>query len=148
VLSLLALLPEVSLGITAMKAFLFDEKKRGFSSELERTLIRLVRSSQEISMPWAKRGILMRSVRERLLQDADRSPNGRPDGPIGELEKQALAPGRESRTIQILREALDEVAIDRRVEKENAQLRARVKELEQRIASRAAPQQSRKAPRK
>lgn len=131
ILYLLAMIPNVSLGLGAMKVFLFDERRSGFSSELERTLLRLIRSSQEVSMPFAKRGLLMRSVRERMLKDAGKPARAENPALVKEVELNALKPENQKRTLQILKESLDEMAIDTRAEKENRELKARIVALEQ-----------------
>lgn len=124
VLHLLSLLPQVSLGLSAMKAFLFEERRPGFSSDLERTILRLVRTSAEVSMPWAKRGVLMREVRDLLIEDARKEGRKLPaDANTRTLEHAALEKGRMARTIEILAESLDRVAVPKRVEDENARLR-------------------------
>lgn len=144
VLFLVSTLPDVSLGLTAMKAFLFDERRRGFSSDLERTLIRMVRSSQEYSMPWAKRGILMRSVRDRLIEEAQAQGARRVSkGQLSEIEKESLVADQGQRTVEILRDALDAIAVDTRTAKENRDLKAKVKELEDRLANKQTTPTSR-----
>lgn len=139
-LQLISMLPDVSLGLTAMKAFLFDERRRGFSSELERVLVRLVRSSEEYSMPWAKRTVLMRSVRDHLVKDAHESGERQlSNGDIARIEREALMPTNVPRTAALLRDAMASIAIESRAEREAAQLRAKVKELEAQLAQREAP---------
>src|SRR5690606_1957877 len=69
VIYLLSLLPDVSFGLSAMKAFLFDDR-RAFTNDLERSLLRIVRSSNEVSMPFAKRGLLMRAIRQQMVRQA------------------------------------------------------------------------------
>jgi hypothetical protein len=127
---LVSLMPNVSLGLSAMKAFLFDETKARFSSALERTLVRMVRSSREVSMPFAKRGILMKEMRERLVRDAvERGlPRGRQK--IRELEAEALRPRNEERTIEMLGKTLDSVVVDSRLERENRELKRKLAVLE------------------
>ena len=124
VLQLLSLLPQVSLGLSAMKAFLFEDRRPGFSSDLERTILRLVRTSSEVAMPWAKRGTLMREVRDRLIDDARKQGRFVEDGAnTTALERAALLESNKPRTIQILAEALDKAAVRTRLEDENARLR-------------------------
>ncbi len=133
ILYILSMLPDVSFGLSSMKAFLFDERRRGFSSELEKALIRLVRASNDISMPWARRGGLMRSVRQGILRDADQAGLRRTLSDK-EIEHEALLPANAPRTATILREALKEAVIDTKLELEASSLRARVKELERELA--------------
>lgn len=140
VLYLLSMLPDVSLGLSSMKSFLFDERRRSFSSDLERTLIRLVRSSQEYSLPWAKRGSLMRQLRESMVKEAQAQGIRRPSASdIAELEKKMTNPANAARTVEILKEALDSIALDTRTEKENAALRSKVKALEDELSKARLP---------
>lgn len=131
---LTSLLPNVSLGLSAMKSFLFDENRVRFSSTLERTLVRMVRASKEVSMPFAKRGILMRAMRERLIQDAHERGEKNAETKVRELEASALKPSNQDRTIELLSESLDAVAIDSRLERENRDLRKKMADLEERLA--------------
>jgi len=133
-LYLVSLAPNVTLGIPAMKAFLFEERRPGFSSDLERSVLRMVRTSTEISMPWAKRGVLMREVRDRIIQDAKRQ--GLPhatETDARELERKALAESERSRTIQVLGQALDKVVVTTRQEEEVRRLRAEVERLQREL---------------
>lgn len=131
VLYLLSLVPEVSLGIGAMKAFIFDERRIRFSSDLERMLLRVLRESDQVSLPWAKRGTLMRQVREKLMEDARRAGEpARSEGDIVRLESRALTAENRLRTVELLSQSLDAVAADRRIETEQASLKKRVAELE------------------
>jgi predicted nucleic acid-binding protein len=136
VLQLLSLVPNVAFGLNAMKAFLFDDRRGRFSSDLERLILRMVRSSQEVSMPWAKRGTLMREVRGRLVSDAEARGEGGKDRRVGKLERDAITPANEGRTIKILAESLGAVAVDTRTAKENKDLRAKVAELERKLQAR------------
>ncbi|MFY2946124.1 hypothetical protein ACOTJB_25225 [Achromobacter xylosoxidans] len=139
VVYLISMLPDVSLGIGAMRSFLFDERVRSFSSPLERTLIRVVRASQEVSLPWARRGVLIRTVREKLIVEAEQKGEKGARGRIAELEREATRSINENRTVEHLRDALDAIAVDKRTETENRELRARIRELEEQLASRARP---------
>lgn len=129
-LLLVSMLPDVALGLTAMKAFLFDERRQRFSSDLERTLVRMVKSSNEVSLPWAQRTMLMREVRERLLKNA--ISEGIPKAGRGtkELETEALKPANLNSTIQVLRDSLDALAIDSKLERENRELKAQIQKLQ------------------
>lgn len=133
---LVSLLPNVSLGLSAMKSFLFDENRVRFSSDLERTLVRMVRSSKEVSMPFAKRGILMRAMRERLVNDAIARGERNAERRVRDLEKEALKPANQDRTIELLTKSLDAIAVDSRLERENQDLRKRLATLEEQLSRR------------
>jgi hypothetical protein len=146
VLHLLSLLPQVSLGLSAMKAFLFEERRPGFSSDLERTILRLVRTSAELTMPWAKRGALMREVRDRLIDDARKQGRNLPnDANTSALERTALDPENKPRTIQILADALDKVAVRTRLEGDNARLRRENEALQKQLEQSRSPSRRGKA---
>jgi hypothetical protein len=134
VLYLVSLLPHVVLGLRAMKAFLFDYRHPGFSSELDRALLRAVISSQRVSLPFAKRNNLRRYVRERLIKDARASGIKPTHAEIERLDREALAPDNKKQTVELLAEALDSVVADTRVEKENERLRKQVEELQSKLA--------------
>ena len=127
---LLSLSPEVSLGLGALKAFLFDERKVNFSSDLERKLLRVIKESEEIDMPWAKKTSLMREMRQRLMQTAEEAgdkTNTRAQ--IDKIEREALGPENINRTVTIMRESLDAVVADTRLERENSELRKEIEKL-------------------
>lgn len=133
VLHLLSMLPSVSLGLSAMKVFLFDERRSGFNSDLERTLLRMIKTSSEVSMPFAKRGVLMRHVRDKMIENARRQ--GVRENRISEasMEKEALKDENKESTIQILAESLDALALDTRLEAENRKLRLKLAEMERQL---------------
>lgn len=134
-LLLVSMIPDVALGLSAMKAFLFDTHRQKFSSELERTLVRMVKSSNEVSLPWAQRAMLMREVRERLLKNAVQQGLSRPERSQRELESQALRSTNMPATIEVLRDSLDALALDTKLERENRELKARVRQLEEKLAT-------------
>lgn len=127
-LHLLSLAPNVRLGTAALKAFLFDERPVGFSGDFERTLMRMLKASDQVSIPWAKRATLMKAVRDKMMEDAKtRGLRPKPE----ELEQVAFNAQNQGRTIQLLTAALDAAAIDSKLAKENADLRRRNAELEE-----------------
>jgi hypothetical protein len=135
-LYLISLLPGVSLGMSAMKAFLFEGYRPSLSSDLERTLLRMVRGSKDRELPFAKRGVLMDAVREKMLKDAhEKGIRGADRNVVEAAEAAAMTPANQPRTLEILSEALDKVGASHRLERENAELRARNRELEARLSS-------------
>lgn len=133
-LLLVSLLPNVSLGLSAMKSFLFDEKRPRFSSDLERTLVRIVKSSRELSLPWAQRGILIREMRTRLVTTAKQEGRSKSESTNSSVEQRAFLPQNQSVTIQTLKDSLDAIAIDSRLELENRKLREQLASLEAQLA--------------
>lgn len=136
VVYLLSLIPEVKVGLAAMKSFLFDAPRQTFSGELERVLLRVVRESRDLDVPFGKRSTLMREVRERLLEDARKSgAPARTDAQRAEVERQATLSRNQPRTIEILRDSLNAIAAEGKEERENRELRRRVEELEALVRS-------------
>lgn len=134
-LYLVALIPGVSLGMTAMKSFLFEGYRPGLSSDLERTLLRMVRASRDRQLAFAKRGLLMTTVRQRMIKDAhEKGLRGSDATLFGQAAAAAFDPENQPRTLQILTEALDKIGASHRVERENAELRKKNQELEAELA--------------
>ncbi|MBB5944384.1 hypothetical protein [Xanthomonas sp. 3307] len=132
-LLLVSLLPNLALGLSQMKAFLFDEHRHRFTTGFERKLIRIVRSSRELEMPWAKRGILMRNVRDRLLTNAKQEGRPRAEQNMDALERDALREDNRDLTVQMLRDSLDALAIDTRQDKQIRELKRENERLEEEI---------------
>lgn len=140
VVYLLSMMPSVTLGLSAMKSFLFDERRNNFSGDFERTVLRLVRGSAERSMPFAKRGSLMRSLRERILRGAIQQGDRAPEGAIvHRFEREAFASGQETRTLKMISESLDEIGVDRKADRENADLKRQIAELQNQLQRRQTP---------
>ena len=136
-LYLVSLMPGVTLGLSAMKSFLFEGYRPGLSSELERTLLRMVRASKERDLAFAQRGVLMKTIRDRFVKDAhEKGLKGPAQRLLESAEQQALEPENQVRTLEILTEALDKVGATHRVERENTELRRRNAELERELARR------------
>ena len=130
---LISMLPNVSLGLGSMRAFLFDESRNRFSSDLERTVLRMLHASRERSVALAKRGILMREVRGRLLKGASFQDQGKAQPSVEEVERKALKPENRDEFVRVLSDSLDAVGAETRVEKENRDLREQVKQLQERL---------------
>ena len=97
---------------------------------LERMLLRVVKGCNTIDMPWAKRAALVRRVRERLLTAVDVRGRGRP----ADIAKEVAGdPSQEAFVVDSLRQSLDSLAIDTKVEKENANLRRTVATLTEEV---------------
>lgn len=135
VLYLLSMLPNVTLGLTAMKSFLFDERRTAFSGEFERTVLRLVRGSVERSMPFAKRGTLMRSLRDRILQGAyqqgERAEKAKASA--RKYEHEAFTESNQARTLEMLSQSLDEIGVDNRAERQISDLKRQVAQLQSQL---------------
>lgn len=126
-LYLVSLLPSVSLGLSALKSFLFEDRRSRFSSDFERTVLRMVSASKEHSaFVFSRRGLLVRELKRRLVSKADLVGRGsRKDAE--EVERTALNEDNRERFIETLAEALDAVGGDSRT---NQRLQQVLRELE------------------
>jgi hypothetical protein len=123
---LLSLVPDVSLSLGAMRALLFDTKRRR-SEGLERLVLRVLRETQEVDLPWARRTTLMRDLRKRLVGEArllgERVENAHDRSRV---EARAIDSKHAPETAAILKSSLENLAVQTRVERENEILRRRV----------------------
>lgn len=129
---LLSLIPDVNLGLTAMKAFLFDERRSAFSSDFERTVLRIVRGSDRV-LPFAKRGSLMRSLRRKLVSNAVEQGDKAREEYTRRLEQEAFEPRNQDRTIELLTDALNAAGVESKSERELSAARKRIAELENQL---------------
>jgi len=130
-LYLLSLIPNVSIGLSSMSAFLFDERLPAFNSGLERTLVRIIKKSSEIDMPWAKRSTLIQNVRDQAIDLARRS--GHRLHTDKEIEEHLLKQENLTTTSTILKRAINESVIDTKTTKENIELKAKISRLEDEV---------------
>ena len=131
---ILALIPGVSIGVTAMQTVLFEVHRR-FSSNLERVLLRIVEESDSVSLPWARRHRLMGEVRSRLLSGVDRTTRrGMATGELDRsVERVALAEKNLPQTAEILRDSLEAVVVDESLQRKNIELMNLVESLEREV---------------
>jgi len=124
VIQLLALVPNARLSLGSMRAILFDHPRARFTDELERVVLRVIRDSREFDLPWARRTTLMRELRNRIVTDARRrGEHTRYERDRVRAAQRATQPKKFRDTAQLLRESLDALAIDSRLEVENTVLR-------------------------
>jgi hypothetical protein len=136
VLHLLSMVPGVSVGMTAMRALLFDGRTGSHPSEVQRTLLRVIRESEEMSLPYGKRTVLAREIQHRILDIA------RAEGARGrevktraaELERE-IADGRKPEVaVAVLKGALDKVAVSSRADRELGEARREIERLKAELA--------------
>jgi hypothetical protein len=134
VLYLLTLVPNVSIGLGALKGLLFDQRITGFPTELERLVVRLVKNSRELLLPSAKRASLVREVRTRLLDDAEKSGERiRSSEQAAAVDREAVKPKNAPRLAEIVADAVDRIAVPKRLEEENSRLRRELAELKRQL---------------
>jgi hypothetical protein len=131
---MLSLVPGVSIGVTAMQTLLFEVHKQ-FSGDVDRTLMRAVHESCEVSLPWARRQTVVRDIKKRVFESARRSAAAAgtrlqdTEGERARVMSDALTEANAPELATIIRDALDQVVVDRRLERENQELRATVETL-------------------
>jgi hypothetical protein len=141
VLYLLSMAPDRGLGLTALRGFLFDERWQERVSGFDLMALRLVRSSEEFDMPWAKRHTLLRRLRDRARRIAvDRSRANPKEKAVLEKEvaQEWTTQAGKSQMLRELSEALDDVAADRRAEGELARAQQEIAELKRQLAAERA----------
>lgn len=142
---LLSLVPGVSIGLGAMEAFLFDSRGIRFSSEIERKVVRLIAQSKEYRpLGFARRTGLVRDLKERLFDIADRSSGGAKDEVVLSLLKKASVSDEVAvRVSTALKDSLDALAVDTKTEvelrKTKELLVAAERRIEQLVAQKAQP---------
>ncbi len=132
---MLAMIPGRSLGLSALRSFLFDGRWQERMSDFQLYALRIVKRSAEFDMPWAKRGQLFRELRgnvESVARDrTGRSKAKRED--VQQVEDEWMASNTEEFP-RALAQALDRVAADRASDLRVATAEKRVRELEEALA--------------
>lgn len=136
--ALLAIIPGVSIGITAMRAFLFDGSIPRGMSDLEMALRRVLRESTTVTLPFARRRALKREVRTRIVRFARDATSNKveQDKLVKEIEDDFKFGTHSERAAVILSGALDSVSADRKIERDLADAQKRIAELELRLKRR------------
>jgi predicted nucleic acid-binding protein len=116
----LSAIPEVAVGRTALRTFLFDPVRHRFSSGLERTVLRSLKAAKSLQLPFAKRAPLMRELRASILSGSPEGREGRAD------EKLLKEPEELPRRIGA---ALDALAVKSATANENLELRQEIARL-------------------
>lgn len=138
VLYLLSMAPDRGLGLTALRGFLFDERWQERVSNFELMALRLVHSSAEFDMPWAKRHTLLKRLEDRARRIAiDRSRDKPRENKVlmSDIENEWTTPVGKSQMLRELAEALDDVATDRRGEAELERAQKEIAELKRQLAA-------------
>jgi hypothetical protein len=144
-LYLVSLVPEVSLGIGALRAFLFDGPPTAFSSGLEMLLLRVIKESPSYQLPWAKRTSLTRKIRQLLLERA-RSSVSTESVSVDQLEQEILQGENLTTAASLLKEALDSMPANRPLEQEVAGLRQEVASLQAELKQQDRSSRSQRPP--
>lgn len=131
---MLSMVPGVTLGRTALHTILFDGRLLHREQGLELLVLRAVRDAGH-EFPRARRTKLTRHVRGRLIELA--REHGKP-----ELRPEAVAaaadrdPEAKSLLTEAIADGLEQIAATSKIERENEELKKKIRDLEARLASR------------
>lgn len=135
---MLSLTPGRPLGLSALRAFLFDSKWQERLSDFQLLALRVVKRSSSFKMNWAKRGALLRELRRSVESEArERTPrNTATRDAVESVEREWTESGGRDGLSKALAKALDEVAVPMAMESELDAARKRIKELEEELQKR------------
>ncbi|MBK7908708.1 MAG: hypothetical protein IPJ78_19470 [Gemmatimonadetes bacterium] len=128
--TLLALTPGVHFGLGSLRGILFDLNLAKRLTGLQRYAYRIVAQSEQYDVPWSRRTTLKRELGERILRDAKAS-----DRPVEEIARIVTKADDPEYSAQIVRDALDAMAVPTRREKENTALRREIEQLQRALAA-------------
>lgn len=145
ILYLLSMSPDRSLGLTALRGFLFDEKWQDRISDFEMMALRLVKKSDELDLVWAKRPTLFNRLQDSTTRVAIERSKGRIESKVlasDAAQDWGTSTG-QAQMLKKLSEALDDIATDKKAEIELAEARKEIADLKRQLAA-AREQRSKK----
>jgi hypothetical protein len=133
---ILSMVPGRSLGLSALRAFLFDGRWQERVSDFQLLALRIVKRSAEFDIPWAKRSALLRDLRGRVESVARDRSNRRHVSPeaADKIEEEWMAKGSDELS-KALALALDQVAADRSTEVRLTAAEQRIHHLEAQLTA-------------
>ncbi len=139
VLHMLALVPGVSVGLSALGSLLFDGSFHKRMSDLGMVLRRVLKDSDGFHLPWASRVALERDMRTRLVARAAEAGGTHAEQArrAREMEHDVVSGEKPEAAAALIREALDSVGADTRTERQLDDARKRIAELEAALARRS-----------
>jgi hypothetical protein len=133
---MLSMIPGRSLGLTALRSFLFDGRWQERVSDFQLLALRIVKRSGEFDMPWAKRSHLLRALRSRvesMARELSERKTVSKDA-VDKLEDEWMTT-RSDELSTALAQSLDQVAADRRTEDQLSAAQLKIQELEEQLAN-------------
>lgn len=122
---ILAIVPGLQLTHSALRAIMFDDSLRPKLRPIEKTISRALAASREFDLPFAKRGMLLRRVGDKIHARARaRGQSQR------ELEAELDDPANADQLADLVGQALDDVNVPPKTIAENEELKQRVADLE------------------
>jgi hypothetical protein len=136
---LLSLVPGRSLGLSALRSFLFDGRWHEQMSDFELASLRVVRQTENFDLPWAKRTQLRRELRANLEAMAkDRGAKRVSQRDVDKIGGELLSPANAATAAGVIAKALEAVGADSKIERERDFYKKRATELETRLRKRGA----------
>jgi len=121
---LLTLIPQVSMGVAALRSILFDDLLVARLAPAQRFAYRLIAASERYDVPWSRRGTLLKELGNVLFSEARAQRK-----PVREIRESILRSPDPEHSAWIVARALDAMpGVDKR-QAENYQLQAEVKRL-------------------
>ena len=134
---LLSLVPGRTLGIGALRSFLFDGRWHEQMSDFELASLRVVRQTGNFDVPWAKRTQLRRELRANVETIAkDRGTKKPSHRDVDKIGGELLKPENATAAAGVIAKALEAVGADSQIERERDYYKNRVAELERRLRDR------------
>jgi len=130
VAALLALTPGVQMGVGSLKGVLFDLRLAKHLSPAQLFVYRLVARSDQYELPLARRVTLARRLRESVVDEAKKRSLR-----LGEVEDAILEGKDPDRSANVVKAALDKMAVSPKVADTISAQRARIRDLESQLAA-------------
>ncbi|HLV93776.1 MAG TPA: hypothetical protein VKS44_01180 [Candidatus Acidoferrales bacterium] len=127
---LLSMIPDAQLGPGALRGALFDFGETAHLQDTERLALRVIRGSDNIDLPWARRGLLERQLDEELHKEAKRR-----DISVKAFREEFKAARPSAHAERVIVEAVKALALSGRSEEELVKARHQIKELEESVES-------------
>ena len=121
---LLTFIPGVSLGLTTLKSMLFDTKFRGEDDKLLKLALKVIAASDKVSLPWAKRTTLKRTLKDNIFNVAKQKNISR-----DKLRLDIIDMKNTDDTISVIANAIDDAAPDYEAERELMKARKLIEDM-------------------
>lgn len=127
---LLSMIPDAQLGPGALRRALFDFGETAHLGDAENLALRVIRGSENIDLPWARRPLLEKQLDDQLHREARRR-----DISFSAYREQFKAAQPSANADKVIVEAVKALALSGRNEQELVEARRQIKELEESVES-------------
>ncbi len=125
---LLSLVPGINLGLSTHRRALFDFRDSGRLADTQRLALKVLKSSGLYDIPWATRGTLEEHLNSKLRQEADKAGEK-----VEVIRKKFVAGDSSINSAQLILDAVKDMAVSDKREKEIAEAQKRIAELEDQV---------------